>query len=163
MLGYSFKALAGTMPTQVSVSILFVCACALLCDIAAREREGEAWQRQVLHLIPALFAVCAVAGLTAQGSTVAGRAPHCTGGVPRGIYPHADLVRDRADAGICRIAVASARDERASPTQRCLFVAAKLFFEDLRHGHMGFIAGSIFLFALTLIGVPRLAKVGHRT
>jgi len=41
-------------------------------------------------------------------------------------------------------------------------VAAKLVYEDLRHGHMGFIAGSIFLFALTLIGVPRLTRDGER-
>jgi hypothetical protein len=39
-------------------------------------------------------------------------------------------------------------------------LAAKLVFEDLRHGHMGFIAASIFLFALTLIAVPRLARAG---
>jgi hypothetical protein len=37
-------------------------------------------------------------------------------------------------------------------------IAGKLVYEDLRHGHMGFIAASIFLFALTMIGVPRLAR-----
>jgi hypothetical protein len=37
----------------------------------------------------------------------------------------------------------------------------KLLFEDLRHGRLEFIAASIFLFALALIGVPRLARV-HR-
>ena len=42
------------------------------------------------------------------------------------------------------------------------FVAAKLLFEDLRHGRMEFIAASIFVFALTLIGVPQLARMGTR-
>jgi predicted tellurium resistance membrane protein TerC len=42
------------------------------------------------------------------------------------------------------------------------FVAAKLVFEDLRHGHFEFIAGSIFLFAITLIAVPRLARAGQK-
>jgi predicted tellurium resistance membrane protein TerC len=42
------------------------------------------------------------------------------------------------------------------------FVAAKLIFEDLRHGHMVFIAGSIFLFAITLIAVPKLVRVGAK-
>jgi hypothetical protein len=42
------------------------------------------------------------------------------------------------------------------------FVAAKLLFEDLRHGRMEFIAASIFLFAVTLLGVPRLARMGNR-
>ena len=43
------------------------------------------------------------------------------------------------------------------------FVAVKLLFEDLRHGHMAFIAGSIFLFAVTLIAVPRLVRRGSRS
>jgi hypothetical protein len=162
LLGYSFQALAGTMPTQVSVSILFVCACALLCYIAAREREGEAWQRQVLHLIPALFAVCAVAGLTAQGSMwlVALR-------IAPAVF-HLAFIRTLILCAIAlMLAFAGSRWHRPEMSRiayaALLFVAAKLFFEDLRHGHMGFIAGSIFLFALTLIGVPRLAKVGQRT
>jgi hypothetical protein len=40
-------------------------------------------------------------------------------------------------------------------------VAAKLVFEDLRLGHLEFIAASIFLFAVTLIAVPRIARLGH--
>jgi hypothetical protein len=43
-----------------------------------------------------------------------------------------------------------------------VFVAAKLLFEDLRHGHLAFIAASIFVFAVTLIAVPRLARMGQR-
>ena len=38
------------------------------------------------------------------------------------------------------------------------FVAVKLVFEDLRHGHLEYIAGSLFLFAITLLSVPRLAR-----
>jgi predicted tellurium resistance membrane protein TerC len=41
------------------------------------------------------------------------------------------------------------------------FVAAKLLFEDLRHGRLEFIAASIFVFAVTLIAVPRLARMGQ--
>jgi hypothetical protein len=37
-------------------------------------------------------------------------------------------------------------------------VAVKLIIEDLRHGHLEYIAASIFLFALTLIAAPRLAR-----
>jgi hypothetical protein len=37
---------------------------------------------------------------------------------------------------------------------------AKLLFEDLRHGHLEFMAASIFLVALTLIIVPRLVRAG---
>ena len=42
-----------------------------------------------------------------------------------------------------------------------VFVAAKLLFEDLRHGNLGFIAAAIFVFAVTLIAVPRLARMGR--
>lgn len=38
------------------------------------------------------------------------------------------------------------------------FVAFKLLFEDLQHGHLGFTAASIFLFAITLLLVPRLVR-----
>ena len=38
-----------------------------------------------------------------------------------------------------------------------------MLFEDLRHGRMEFIAASFFLFAITLIGVPRLARIGSKT
>ena len=38
------------------------------------------------------------------------------------------------------------------------FIAAKLIFEDLRHGHMEFIAGSIFFSRITLIAVPSLVR-----
>ena len=41
-------------------------------------------------------------------------------------------------------------------------VAVKLVFEDLRLGHLEFIAASIFLFAVTLIAVPRIARMGQR-
>ncbi|MGB9407947.1 MAG: hypothetical protein WCA89_10440, partial [Terracidiphilus sp.] len=41
-------------------------------------------------------------------------------------------------------------------------VAAKLLFEDLRQGRLEFIAASIFLFAITLIAVPRLARMGQK-
>jgi hypothetical protein len=34
--------------------------------------------------------------------------------------------------------------------------------EDLRLGHLEFIAASIFLFAITLIAVPRLARIGQK-
>ena len=43
------------------------------------------------------------------------------------------------------------------------FMAVKLIFEDLREGRMDFIALSIFLFAVTLIAVPRLGRMGHKT
>jgi membrane-bound ClpP family serine protease len=42
------------------------------------------------------------------------------------------------------------------------FIALKLLFEDLQAGSAGAIALSIFLYAITLILVPRLVRIGEK-
>lgn len=42
-------------------------------------------------------------------------------------------------------------------------VTAKLLLEDLQHGHPAATAISIFLYAMTLILVPRMARFGKRS
>jgi hypothetical protein len=37
-----------------------------------------------------------------------------------------------------------------------------LVTDDLRHGHLGYIAASIFLVALTLIAAPRVARARQK-
>jgi hypothetical protein len=128
---------------------------------AAREREGERWQLQLLHLVPALLIVCAAAGLGAHGVLRL---------VARGITPGAFHVAFVRTLILCVLALALAfagsrwrrLELRRIAYAALALIAAKLVFEDLRQGHMGFIAGSIFLYALTLIGVPRLARAGAR-
>ncbi len=158
LLEYSFQALAGTMPIKVAWSILLVSGCAVFCYIAAREREHEAWQEQTLHLVSALLAVSAASSLAANG-TVRLLALRITPDVF-----HVALIRTLVLCGIALgLAFAGSRWHR--PEMRRIayatlgFLAIKLLFEDLRHGRMEFIAASIFLFALALIGVPRLARV----
>ena len=159
LLEYSFHALAGNMPASVAWTIFLVAACALICYVAMREREHERWQLQLLHLAPALLAVLAAAGLTAQGSLWL---------LARRITPEVFHVAFIRTLILCAIALAlafaGARWRRLEFKRiaygALAFIAAKLVFEDLRHGHMGFIAASIFLFAVTLIGVPRLARAG---
>ncbi|HEY1895963.1 MAG TPA: hypothetical protein VGG62_06815 [Terracidiphilus sp.] len=161
LLEYSFQSLAGTMPAKVAWSILLVSGCALFCYAAAQESEGEAWQRQALHLATALLAVCAASGLAVQGAVrlLAVR-------IAPDVF-HVALIRTLVLCAIALgLAFAGSRWQR--PEMRRIAYAAlgvlaiKLLFEDLRHGRLEFIAASIFLFALTLIGVPRLARV-HRT
>ena len=41
--------------------------------------------------------------------------------------------------------------------------AVKLLFEDVRHGHLAFTATSIFLYAVTLLLVPRLIRTHIKT
>jgi hypothetical protein len=161
LLEYSFQALAGGMPATVAWSVFLVSGCALVCYLAAREREGERWQLQVLHVAPALLAVCAVAALTAHGALrlIAIRV------APTAF--HIAFIRTLILSLLAlALAFAGARWRRLELKRiawaTLAFIGAKLVFEDLRHGHMGFIAASIFLFALTLIGVPRLARASHQ-
>ncbi len=160
LLEYSFQALAGSMPAQVDWSMLLVSGCAVVCYTAAREREGERWQLQILHLAPAVLGVCAIAALTAHGAQWL---------LARRVIAadfHVAFIRTLI---LCAIALAVAfagAHWRRLELKRIAYatvalLAAKLVFEDLRRGHMGYIAASIFLFALTLIGVPRLARAGN--
>jgi hypothetical protein len=162
LLEFSFRSLAGTMPAKVAWSVLLVSGCALFCYLAAREREREAWQQQALHLASALLAVCALSALAAQGTVRL---------LALGITPdvfHVALIRTLVLCAIALgLAFAGSRWQR--PEMRRIayaalgFLAIKLLFEDLRHGRLEFIAASIFLFALALIGVPRLARVRRVT
>jgi uncharacterized membrane protein SirB2 len=76
---------------------------------------------------------------------------------------HLALIRTFAICAIVlALAFSGARWRRMELTRIGYFalalVAAKLIFEDLSHGHLAFIAASIFLFAVTLIAVPRVAR-----
>jgi hypothetical protein len=161
LLEYSFHALAGVMPATVEWSVFLVSGCALVCYVAGRELEGERWQLQVLHLAPALVAVGAATALMAHGS-LRMLAIRLT---PAAF--HVAFIRTLILCAVSLVlAFAGARWRRLGLKRiayaALAFVAVKLVFEDLRHGHMGFIAASISLFALTLIGVPRLARAGQR-
>jgi hypothetical protein len=162
LLVYALRALAGPPSPKPAWSIFLVAACAVLCYAAGKERVGEAWQHQLLHLVPALLAVCAVAAMMAQGLLrLASLA----------IAPDVSHIAFIRTFAVCSVALAlafgGARWRRLEMTRiayaALAFEAAKLIFEDLRYARMGFIAASFFLFAVTLIGVPRLTRMGQKT
>ncbi|MDE3185982.1 MAG: hypothetical protein KGM96_00485 [Acidobacteriota bacterium] len=159
---YALDALAGPLPPRPAWTIFVVSACAVLCYAVGRERVGEAWQQQLLHFVPALLASCAVAALLVEGLLRL---------VALFITPdlfHLAFIRTLT---VCSLALALAfggRVLRRLEMTRIAyaavaFMAVKLIFEDLREGRMDFIAVSIFLFAVTLIAVPRLGRMGHKT
>ncbi len=160
LLEYSFRVLVGDMPKSTAWSIQLVTGGALLCTMLSRERVGEVWQLQLLHMVTVLLAVYALAALTARVLVWL---------VSFKIIPgdfHVAFIRTLVLCGVaCALAFTGSRWHRPQVRRTAYvvltFVAAKLVFEDLRHGHMGFIAASIFLFALTLIEVPRLARLGN--
>jgi hypothetical protein len=158
---YTFRALAGSVPARPALSIFVVFASAVISYAIGKERSGEAWQQQIIHLVPAFIAACAVAALLAQS---------LLGLAALAISPDVFHVAFIRTLTICVIALVLAfggsRYQRLEMSRLAYvalaFVAAKLFFEDLRHGRMEFIAASIFLVALTLIAVPRLVRMGHK-
>ena len=159
--GLVLRAFSETTPSWPGASFLVVTAGALASYISSRERPGEGWREQSLHLVAAAVAVSGVSALLVQGlirliawAVVVSDA-------------HAALMRTVALCAIAlALAYAGARFQRMEATRiayaAVVLMAAKLFYEDLREGRMEFIAGSIFLFALTLIVVPRLGRMRFR-
>ncbi|MGA8041358.1 MAG: hypothetical protein WCA37_01015 [Terracidiphilus sp.] len=150
------RAFSETTPAWPAASFLIVTLAALATYAVSRERPGEAWREQTLHLVTAVVAVCGVSALLVQGLIA--------------WIAHAVTLSDAHTAlmrtlSLCALALglafAGARWQRLEATRiayaALVFMAVKLFYEDLRVGRMEFIAGSIFLFAVTLIAVPRMA------
>jgi len=158
LLEYTLYALAGSQPASLAPGVCIASACALVCYAAGKHRAQEGWPRQLLHLATAALAVCALAGLLVHGLS------HL---VALRITPEAHHLAFIRTLILCAAALAlsfaGSRWRRLELTRISYatlgLVAAKLLFEDLRLGHLELIAASIFLFAIALIAVPRLAHM----
>ena len=157
LLNFIFAALAGTLPVGLSWSLCLVAACSLLCYAASIRRPQESWMQQWINLITAALTVFSLAAILVS-SLLRLVALH----LPFEAH-HTAFIRTLAlCAAAFALAVSSDRWRRIELLRIAYatlgLIAAKLLLEDLPLGHMGFIAASIFLFALTLIAVPRLAR-----
>lgn len=155
LLTYAFHALAGTPAAAPTVNICIAAICAAVCYgfVAGRPalRTG-----QPFPFLFASVAAIAAAALLAQGSTRLAATlfelgPH-----------HIALLRTVILCGAAlALAFSGARWQRRELTQIGYAVVAleavKLVLEDLRHGHLAYIAASVCLFAFTLIAIPRAA------
>ena len=161
LLDYAFHSLVGTSPLALTPSACVVALCAFVCYGAGKPAPGETWMRESLRLIPAALAACALAAL------LVGFLLHLlTLRIVPDVY-HVALVRTLSTCAVAlTLAFAGVRWRRPEFTRisyaALAFVAAKLVFEDLRHGHLEFIAASICLFAVSLMIVPRLARMGQK-
>jgi hypothetical protein len=158
LLNHIFCALTGTLPGAPGWSIYVVSACAVLCYAIVKPCPEESWRQQILALVVAALAVCAAAALLVEG---------LVGLVALGIIPAAHHLAFIRTFTLCATAIALAFSgshwRRMELTRigyaTLALLAVKLVLEDLRHGHLEFIAASIFLFAITLIVVPRVARL----
>jgi len=159
---YVFNALGGILPGRPAVVVWIVACSAFLAYVAGRDASNDGSARQLLHLLPALLAVSTVSALLVHGVL-----KFATIAVALDLH-HIAFLRTLviSSASLC-LAYIGPRWGRVAITRLAYaalaFLAAKLLFEDLRHGHMEFIAGSIFLFAVTLIAVPRVVRLGTRS
>jgi hypothetical protein len=161
LFSFFVSALAGTPAGAPPPGIWLVTVCAILCYAAAMPRKGESWLSQTLHLVFAALAAGAAAALIVQilVSLVALK-------IVPGAHHLAFIRTLTLCATTLALAFGGAHWRRLELTRLgyafLALVAIKLVFEDLRHGHLGYIAASIFLVALTLIAAPRVARARQK-
>ena len=161
LLNEVFDALAGTLPGAPGLGACAVSVAVVFCYAAIKPSKEGMWTRQVLSIVFAALAIAALAALTVQGLAWV---------TALKVIPaahHLAFIRTLiACVAAIALAYSGAHWRRMELTRigyaALALLAVKLVLEDLRHGHLAFIAGSIFLFAVTLIVVPRVARTGHR-
>lgn len=161
LLQYAGRALAGTFPTAPGWRVWMVAVAALLCYAIGGRFEGERWNQRLLRLLSAVLAVSAVATFLVSclvWLAAIGMTPGAS---------HVAVIRTLITCGLAlAVAFTGSRWQRIELVWTAYgilaFVSAKLLFEDLPHGHSGSIAISIFLYAVALIMVPRVARSGRQ-
>ena len=159
-LPHALRMFFGALPANPGWPVYAAALTAIAAYAIAREREGEDWLRQVLHFAAAFLATLATSALLARIMVT----------IAVAIAPATQPIPFLRTLTLCLIALALAyagpRLHRVEMTRLAyaalIFVAAKLLLEDLPHAPMAFIAASIFLFAVTLISVPRLGHAAKR-
>ena len=153
--------LALASPAAPTWIVCFVAACAVLCYAAEKHVTEEPWTMQWFHIAAAFLVTVAAAALLVSGTVrlIAFM-------VEPGVH-HIALIRTLiACAAALALAFSGAHWNRKELTRIgyaiLVLVAAKLLLEDMRHGHLAFITASIFIYAISLIAVPRLARLGQR-
>ncbi len=159
---YMYRALASSLPGRPELAVWLVASAAVAAYAVGSDTKDDEWAHPFLRLVPALLAVAAVSALLVHGVLA-----FAALAFPLDLQHIAFLRTLVISAMSLGLAFAGPRLGRIAMTRMAYvalaFVAAKLLFEDLRHGHMEFTAGSIFLFAITLIAVPRLVRMGTKS
>jgi hypothetical protein len=162
LLDYAGSALVGVFPAVPGWIVWIVAASAIPCYALGGRFRVEGRDQRLLQLLSAMLAVAAVTMFLV--SVLVWLAA-------RGMAPGASQVAIIRTLITCLVALALAFSGSRWQRTELVWIAygilalvtAKLLFEDLQHGHPGSTAVSIFLYAVTLILVPRMARIGRRT
>ncbi len=162
LLSFLVSSLLFAPPGAPAPGIWLTAAFALVCYVTTKPHEGEGWKEQAFHLAFAALAAGSVASLLING-LVGLTALLVTPGAH-----HLALIRTvTLCAAALALAFGGARSRRVELTRlgyaALAVVALKLVTEDLHHGHLVFIAASIFLLALTLLAAARVARVREKS
>jgi hypothetical protein len=161
LFAYTLHAVAGPAVGPLAPAMLLAALAAMLVYGAAKEAAEETAGMQALHLLGALLAAWPLDALLTHGLVRA------AGQFVTPSAFHVALARTIALCGLAVVlALAGSRLRRVALVRAAYtltaFAAAKLFLEDLRHGRLEYAAGSIFLVAVALIAIPRLAAAKKR-
>jgi hypothetical protein len=156
LFAYVFHVLAGAMPAALTANVCIAALCSILCYAVSTSFETEPWKQQMVHLATAGMAAVSATALLVQA---------LVGLISLRMEPGAHHLAFIRTLILCATALALAfagdrwrRRELARIGYATLaLVAVKLAVEDLPLGNLAYIAASIFLFAIALIAVPRVA------
>jgi len=161
LLQYAVRTLVGTFPSAPGWTVWIVAASALLCYAVEGRFPGELWSQRLPRLLSAILAVSAAATLLVSALVWLATVVMTPGA------SHIAIIRTLITCSLAlTLAFGGSRWQRIELVWTAYgtlaFITAKLLFEDLFHGHAGSIAVSIFLYAVALIVVPRMARLGSR-
>lgn len=156
LLAYAFHALAGTPVGGLSLSICLTACAAAFCYAIVAHCPALREDLPFPFFFASMVALAAAA-LLAHGST---RLVASAFAVEA---HHLALIRSFIlCAAVLALAFSGAHWRRRELTYIGYAVVAleavKLVLEDLRHGHLAYVAASVCLFAFTLIAIPRVAR-----
>ena len=162
LLVYIAHAFAGTVPASPRGLILMVAAAAVVSYAVERRFQADQWHHYVLDVLSAILAVGATAAFLVYALVRLAEIAITPGA------SHVAVIRTLTTCALALVLAYSGarwrRKELAWLAYGALvFVASKLVFEDMRHGHLEFTAVSIFLYAITLLSVPRSVRLGQKT
>jgi hypothetical protein len=160
LLGFACRSLIGSLPTTPTWIHGAIFASAFLCYLVGGRFSKDQWIQWLPHLASATLTASAGAALLVvmlARFLVRINSPN--------IGPLEIIQTLTTCSAALALAYGGSRWRRSEliwiAYATLVFVAAKLLFEDLRHDHLVFIAASFFLYAATLILLPRLAGSDH--
>jgi hypothetical protein len=161
LLLFIFRAIAGSYPSSPAWLVWCVAATVVLCYAMERRFHAELWKHRLLYVLSATLAVGVATALLVWALVRLTEVAITPGAA------HIAVIRTLIACAIAlTLAYSGSRWQRAElgwlAYAALVFIASKLIFEDMRRSRLGFTAISICLFAITLLLVPRLVRLGQK-